>query len=121
LHSQKLHALIPGISQREYELLLHLTQDLNDAQLETFAGIYRGKRQSPDTILLTALAGFLGIAGIHRFLMNQIGMGILYLLTSGLCFIGTIVDLVNYQRLTLEFNEGQALDAKSLTLSIHSV
>ena len=120
MNSQRLYALIPGITQREFELLQHLAEGFNDAQLETFAGIYSGRRKSPDTILLTALIGFLGISGIHRFLLNQIGMGILYLLTSGLCFIGTIVDLINYQRLALEFNESQALEAKALTLSIHS-
>lgn len=120
MNSQKLYALIPGINQREFDLLQHLAQDFNDGQLETFAGIYRGKRKSPDMILLTALVGFFGISGIHRFLLNQIGMGILYLLTAGLCFIGTIVDLVNYQRLALEFNESQALEAKAMTMSIHS-
>ena len=31
-------------------------------------------------------------------------MGILYLLTGGLCFIGTIIDLVNYQKMAFESN-----------------
>jgi TM2 domain-containing membrane protein YozV len=44
------------------------------------------------------------IAGIQRFLVNQIGMGLLYLFTAGLCFVGTIVDLVNYQKLTFDYN-----------------
>jgi hypothetical protein len=35
---------------------------------------------------------------------KNIGLGILYLLTAGLCFIGTIVDLVNYQNITFEYN-----------------
>ena len=43
-----------------------------------------------------------------RFILGQIGMGILYLFTVGLCFIGTIVDLVNYKQLTLEYNQQQA-------------
>ena len=32
-------------------------------------------------------------------------MGILYLLTFGLCYIGTIVDLINYKKLSLERNQ----------------
>ena len=52
-----------------------------------------------------------GVHGIHRFVLNQIGMGILYLLTGGICLIGTIVDLVNYQRLTFEFNQPIAQQA----------
>jgi len=31
-------------------------------------------------------------------------MGILYLLTVGICWVGTIIDLVNYQKLALEYN-----------------
>jgi len=37
-------------------------------------------------------------------MINQIGMGILYFFTAGLCFIDTIVDLVNHQQLTLDYN-----------------
>lgn len=56
-------------------------------------------------ILITALLGLIGFAGIHRFIMGQIGMGILYFFTAGLCLIGTIIDLVNHQKLTFEHNQ----------------
>ncbi|MBK7029964.1 MAG: TM2 domain-containing protein [Bacteroidales bacterium] len=55
-------------------------------------------------VLLTALIGFLGIAGVHRFMLNQIGMGILYVFTGGLCFIGTIIDLINHRQLAMDYN-----------------
>ena len=35
-----------------------------------------------------------GVLGIHKFYLGQIGPGILYLLTGGLCGIGLIIDLV---------------------------
>lgn len=35
---------------------------------------------------------FLGLLGIHRFYLGHIGMGILYLLTGGLCGIGWLID-----------------------------
>jgi len=54
--------------------------------------------------LILALVGFVGFAGLHRFMLNQIGMGILYFLTGGLCFIGTIIDLVNHRKLAFEYN-----------------
>jgi len=37
-------------------------------------------------------------------MINQIGMGILYFLTGGLCVIGTIIDLVNHRKLAFEYN-----------------
>jgi TM2 domain-containing membrane protein YozV len=46
--------------------------------------------------------------GIQRFYLGQIGMGILYLFTGGLCLIGTIMDLVNNKTLTNEFNQKAA-------------
>jgi hypothetical protein len=35
-----------------------------------------------------------GVFGIHRFYLGHIGMGILYLLTAGLCGIGWLVDII---------------------------
>ena len=81
-----------------------LTKTYTDDQMLNFANFYRSRRRDPQMILLAGLAGFLGIAGIQRFLTDQIGMGILYFFTAGLCFIGTIVDLINYRQIALEYN-----------------
>jgi TM2 domain-containing membrane protein YozV len=59
-------------------------------------------------ILILTIIGFLGIAGVQRFITDQIGMGLLYFFTAGLCFIGTIIDLVNYQKLAFEYNQKKA-------------
>ena len=67
--------------------------------------IYRTKRKDPQTILLCCLLGLVFLAGLHRFITGQIGMGILYLFTGGLCFIGTIVDAINHKELALEYNQ----------------
>jgi TM2 domain-containing membrane protein YozV len=63
---------------------------------------------------LFTLLGFLGVAGIQRFIIGQVGMGILYFLTAGLCFIGTIVDVVNHKSLTLEYNRKAAYESAEL-------
>jgi TM2 domain-containing membrane protein YozV len=88
-----------------------LTKDYDDNQMMNFANIYRSRRRDPQLILLTTLLGFVGISGVQRFLTNQIGMGILYLFTAGLCFIGTIIDLINYQDLAMEYNMRMANEA----------
>ena len=92
----------------EAYFLNDLLKEKNDQQIKDFIAVYRTRRRDPQITLVTALIGFLGVSGIHRFLLNQIGMGILYLLTGGLCLIGTIVDLVNYRNLTLEYNQNMA-------------
>lgn len=52
--------------------------------------------ESSDKSQLVAflLCWFLGIIGIHRFYLGHIGVGILYLLTAGLCGIGVLIDLI---------------------------
>lgn len=81
-----------------------LVKNYSDQQLLNFANFYRNRRRDPQLIMLTTLAGFVGVAGIQRFLTDQIGMGILYILTGGLCLIGTVVDLINYRQIALEYN-----------------
>lgn len=100
----KIFQLLPELEPSEMAYVQNLTKSLDDQGLMHFAQLYRVRRKDPQMILLTALAGFLGFAGIHRILLDEIGMGILYLLTAGLCFIGTIVDLINYKQLTYNFN-----------------
>ena len=81
------------------------TKGFSGEQLQQFVMIYRTKRKDPQTILLCCLLGLVFLAGLHRFIMGQIGMGILYLFTGGLCFIGTIVDAINHKELALEYNQ----------------
>ncbi len=102
--SPKLFQLMPELEQQEMVYVDSLVKNFNDQQMLNFANFYRNRRRDPQIILLTGLAGFVGVAGIQRLLTDQIGMGILYLFTAGLCFIGTIVDLVNYKQLALDYN-----------------
>lgn len=102
---QRIFKMMPEAEMEEAYFLDNLLKEKNEQQVKDFLFIYRARRRDPQMTLLTALIGFLGVSGVHRFLLNQVGMGILYLLTAGLCFIGTIVDLVNYRNLTLQFNQ----------------
>ncbi len=110
----KIYTLLPEVEGEEAIFLDSLLKDLNEEQAQNFILIYRGRRKDPQTILLTALLGFFGFASIHRFFINHIGMGLLYFFTAGLCFVGTIVDLVNHKNLAFEYNQQVAREIKLL-------
>ena len=90
------------------------TKGFSDEELTHFASIYRSKRKDPQTILLLCLLGLICVSGIHRFVMGQIGMGILYFFTGGLCLIGTIVDAINHKDLALEYNANMIAETLSM-------
>lgn len=100
--------LLPELIGEEQAFVAALIKNMSDDEAAQFANVYRVRRKDPQTILLLTLVGFLGIAGVQRFIVDQIGMGILYLLTAGLCWIGTIVDLINYKSIAFEYNQKQA-------------
>lgn len=106
--------VLPEISGEEMLYVQTLIKDMDDEKARSFASVYRTRRKDPQTILITALLGLIVIAGVHRFIMGQIGMGLLYLFTFGLCLVGTIVDLVNHQKLAFEHNQKMANEVLSM-------
>ncbi len=95
---------LPELEGMELGYVQGLMKGMTEDQASLFAQVYRAKRKDAQMILILTLIGFFGFAGLHRFILGQIGLGILYFLTVGLCFIGTIVDLVNYKSLAYEYN-----------------
>lgn len=96
---------LPGITMEEKAALDEILKTLkNDDQRESFIAFYTSNRRDPMWVLIGACMGFFGVAGIQRLLVGQILMGIIYLFTAGLCFIGTIYDIINYKSLTTEYN-----------------
>lgn len=109
--------LMPTLEGDEMLYVQELIKDMNDSQVQQFAIAYMARRKDPSNILIFTVIGFVGFAGIQRFLLNQIGMGILYLLTLGLCYIGTIVDAVNHKKLAFEYNSKQAQQVAAMIKS----
>ncbi len=66
-------------------------------------------RKSKMVALILCLLGFLGFAGIHRMYVGKVGSGVLYFLTSGLCFIGTIIDIISILAGSFRDSYGQPL------------
>lgn len=106
--------MIQDLEMDELSFLKSVTNSLTEEQLQQFILIYNSRRRSAQTILLCTLLGFVIVAGVQRFITNNIGMGLLYLFTGGLCLVGTIVDLINYKQLASEFNRKQALEVIEL-------
>ena len=96
--------LLPEISPGEQAAISGIVQNIPEESEQMFAMAYRNQRKDETTILLFTLIGFVVIAGVQRFVLGHIGLGILYLLTAGLCFIGTIVDAINHKKLANEYN-----------------
>ncbi len=101
---------LPGISPQEYSYLQTATTGFSEQQLRGFLLIYGSKRRNPDDMILYCILGFF-VPGLPRFLLNQIGMGILYFFTAGLCFVGTIIDLVNHKTLAFEYNQRMVFES----------
>lgn len=106
--------VLPEITGEELLFVQSIITPMDDERARAFASVYRNRRRDPTLILVLTLIGFVGFAGIQRILTDQIGMGILYLFTAGLCFIGTIVDLVNYQKLAFDYNQKVAREVALL-------
>lgn len=110
----EIYHLLPELQGEELLYIQGLLKNSDEEIARKFADIYRARRKDPQTILLLTLIGFLGIAGIQRFYVDHIGLGLLYLLTAGLCFVGTIIDVVSYRSIAFEYNQRQAYEIARL-------
>ena len=102
---------LPGITPQEYSYLQTATNGLTEQQVRTFLMIYSGKRKNPSDMLLFCVIGLFLVPGLQRFIIGQIGMGILYLFTIGLCWIGSIVDIINHKDLAFEHNQRMVFES----------
>ena len=80
-------------------LIREKLEQLDDERYLTVSSI---ELKDPTTMLLVSL--FLGGLGVDRFMMGDIGIGILKLFTLGLCGILTIIDWFTVMKRTKESN-----------------
>lgn len=106
--------MIPGIEPDELMFVKQVLQEVPADKAQQFIALYNGRRKKPSDVLIGCVLGFIAIAGVQRFMVGQIGMGILYLFTGGLCLVGTIVDTINHKRLAFEFNQKAAFESAAI-------
>lgn len=84
------------------EKMVYIKQKLAETSEEKFALLSTVEFKDPTTILLVSL--FLGSLGIDRFMLGETGVGVLKLLTGGVCGILTIIDWFSVQKKAKEKN-----------------
>lgn len=84
------------------EKIMFLKEKLRTIDEEKFSMISAMDFKDPTTILLVSI--FLGVLGIDRFMIGDIGMGVLKLLTLGCCGILCIIDWFSISKKTKELN-----------------
>ena len=67
------------------------------------------EKKAQSKIVMALICWFVGIFGVHRFMMGHTGIGVLMLLTGGLCGILVLVDLVRILMGTLKYADGRDL------------
>ena len=84
------------------EKIMYLKDKLRTMDEEKFSLISTIDFKDPTTILLVSI--FLGSLGIDGFMIGDTGMGILKLLTLGVCGILTIVDWFSISKKVKDLN-----------------
>lgn len=74
-------------------------KDMDEDQIVAVSSV---PLKNPTTMLLIEI--FLGEFGVHRFMLGEVGMGLLELLTGGLCLILWVIDLFTVTNKTREYN-----------------
>ena len=85
-----------------------LIKDLSDNQKMLFTSQYDSSKKDPGTMLV--LSVLFGVMGVDRFMLGDMGMGLLKLLTFGGCGILTIIDWFTTKSRTNEFNRKKAME-----------
>ena len=106
--------MLPDLQPDELMVIQQLTAEMSDHQQRQFFTLYKSKRKEKRDLLILTLLGFFGVAGIQRFVINDIVLGILYLITVGFCGIGTIIDLINLDKIVSRYNLAQAYETASM-------
>ena len=83
-----------------------MTKDLTDQQKFLFDSQFSSAKK--DRGLILVLSVLLGYWGVDRFILGDFGLGILKLLTFGLCGILWIIDIFRIQGAVDDYNRKKA-------------
>ncbi len=95
----KVMRYIPQAQGPERTYLYRLAKYSTDDEFAHFAQLYLIQRKDAGITLILCVLGFLGLPGIHRFYLRKYATGVMYLLSGGLIWFCTIIDLFLYRDL----------------------
>jgi TM2 domain-containing membrane protein YozV len=85
-----------------------MMQDLTDQQKMLFTSQYESVKKDRGTVLI--LSVLLGTAGVDRFMIGDLGMGLLKLFTAGLCGILWLIDIFTIRGRVDDLNRKNAYE-----------
>ena len=85
---------------------LTMVKDLSDQQKMLFDSQFNSAKKDRSMVLV--LSVLLGYFGVDRFMLGDTGLGVLKLLTGGLCGILWLIDLFRIQEATDDYNRKKA-------------
>lgn len=100
---------IPLIKQKIHEIDVRTGGTMTDADIITVMDAVQTK--TPTNMLLISI--FLGGWGVDRFMMDEVGMGVLKLLTGGVCGVLWLVDVIQISQKVREDNFNKLMAALS--------
>ena len=95
------------------EALMDVHQALENLPEDKEIYIHYAELRDPQTAFILSIVGLFCVAGLDRFYIGDIGLGVLKLITCGGCYIWTIIDLIsitdkvkqaNYMNLMMTLN-----------------
>lgn len=107
---QNSYTTTDSMTMEEYSFLHHASAGLNQNQMQTFMLVYNDRRKNPNDILFGTLLGFLGLAGVQRFMTGKILLGLAFLFTGGFFGIGTLIDAFSYKSIANDYNRHLAYE-----------
>ncbi len=76
--------------------IINITNTNDNANVNNnVGGFYGAPRKNKTVALILCILGFFGIAGLHRMYVGKVGSGVLHLFTAGICYVGTVIDLIS--------------------------
>lgn len=85
-------------------LIREKLEQADNSKLTTISSI---EYKDPTTMLLISI--FIGELGVDRFMLGDTGMGILKLLTGGLCGVLWLIDLIGITKKVQEYNYNELM------------